>query len=211
MGQYENQILTWAIPVGITVMIALFTFIAMREENNKVRLEWKSSSQRRLIIWAGSITVFTIFALLQSNELYWIIAIGLRFVTANFVGVEANKLGRNKIIWIVLGFVEYHIALSLLYFRPQLFVPTESKIELTLKAESINDLFLNGLISEQEAEVRFRELREEQKINSQNERIDTKSSFEKSRKQVKIEVLQKALDLGMISKDEYEEKLKRIN
>lgn len=211
MSMKVDSTLVWTV-IGVFVMMSvLFYFVARREERNNVIIDWKSSSQKRLLVWAAGITLFTVFASLQSSTLYWIIVIGLRFVVASFVGVEASKLGRNKNTWMILGFVEYHIALSLLYFRPRIFVPSVSAIALSLKVESIQDLFLNGLITEWEAEERFSEICEEEKTYVENERMNFNREKENSRKQVKIEVLQKALDLGMISVDEFEEKRKRIN
>lgn len=109
---------------AITLFFVLFYAIVSIESYKRQKHLFFIAHQG-LIGWCVflAIGIFILFAMLYNAELYsliWLVSLILKIAVASFVSKEAQKLGRNKVLWWILGFLEFHMALIVLAISPKL-------------------------------------------------------------------------------------------
>lgn len=141
-----------------------------------------------------------------------------RAVFAFFISIDAKKLGRNKLLWWVLSFIEPNAALMVLANTPKLI---KAKGELKLKIESIFQEYDNklenlqllgksGLLEGIEYKNKKESLDE-----SYHKKIEVAIDLEqrenlKNETNVILEQLKKAYQDGVLTKEEYETKREEV-
>lgn len=202
-----NLLLVWLI-LGV-----IYYFIAKRETSKHIIDRFPPEGQK--FLYAAFILCFIMRAVFL--QLGFMVLIG-RVIFAFYISSDAKKLGRNKLLWWILSFIEPNVALLVLVNTPKLI---KAKGELKSNIESIFEEYddkLHNLESLNESGVlegfeykNKKEALDELYINKVNTAIDLEyEEKNKSDMNLILEQLDKAYEDGILTKEEYEMKRKAI-
>lgn len=203
--------------IGLIVFAVITTFASYIEAFNKTKAIHKDKNQSGLIPFVifSFIGFLMLFSFMNNDEnlskFIPILAVVIKFIMANYTAKKANKLGRNKIMWWILGFLEYNTALIVLAIRPAIIkTNNENKVkidelnkEFNLKKSNLIDLQKANLLDENEFDVKYSEI--ENKYFEDFDEIRNKEQIEKNI--ALIEKLNQAYKDGLFTEDEYNKKL----
>lgn len=161
------------------------------------------------------LVVSKILPISEVSLLSLFVRIGLGFYVSN----SADSLGRSKVFWGIIGFLDSFVAFVALGASVKLFSHDENTNEqifiindkIITKQNAINELKNNGLIDDAEFNNKMQELKSEyfedvnvviynNKIENAGEELEYKKNK-----------LEDALRLGIITEEEYEHKIRKLN
>ncbi|SEQ20953.1 hypothetical protein SAMN04488097_1674 [Epilithonimonas lactis] len=200
--------------IPLLIMIILFSFIfsliAYFEGNNKNEdYSHKSiNSELWALLVALIVLVSGLFYLLYINKLnLYLAVIPIKIIVASFVSYYANKKNRNPVLWWFLGFFEYHSALIVLALSKGLLSTKKNDNEVDSsyneKLVRLNEMFKENLINENEFSKKKLEAENEYKIKH----LVIKNDDKVQRKNQLISKLEVAFKEGLLTEEEYHNKL----
>jgi hypothetical protein len=207
--------------VLIVVIIILASFLESKKHTLAL-YTYKNQGYLMLIPLFSFIGTFILFlVMINYKNLSEITQVGfvLKFIMAFFTAFRAEKLGRNVVLWFLLGFLEYHTALIILAIRPAVIrVDKENEkivIELNknfkLKDNDLTDLYHSNLLTMNEFIEKISEVRKNYFIEL--EKIVNKDSEIKSsvKKDEDVKKLVKAFEDGLLTQEEFDKKFIEFN
>lgn len=230
--EYENYASNFlnqnaiSIVLGYIFIIITVVIVSYIETFNKSRTLFKSEYQNGLIelviiSFIGFIILFVFFMKNNDYGLYRLIpliAIIIKFVMASVTSNKAEKLGRNKILWWILGFLEYHTALIILAIRPAILKTNgvnKTKIsainkDFTQQENSLIELYNAKLLNEAEFGIKYGEIKKKYRDELENFAIKDSEDKNKIKNNELLQKLNKAYDDGLLTAEEFEMKQRKL-
>jgi len=207
--------------IFLIVISAVFLTYAKYEQNNKA---FKMNEKNYRLIWIslGILLILTLgyYYLLKVNmdeefqktrRIILMTVLPLKIIMAFVVSNEAKKQNRNKIIWGVMGFLEFHSALIILGLSKTIHPLTGKSLE---QYQNIKNEMTNKIKSLKElakVDARTKNIFEYQKNKLYNQfDKDLNTLIIQNKKDEKIHKLGQAFSAGVISQNEFEERVKFI-
>ncbi|MEQ8240491.1 MAG: hypothetical protein RIA69_14830 [Cyclobacteriaceae bacterium] len=198
------------------IVIVIMQLIAFVESRTRPK-QLFHDKQKTLITYAILIFIGVIFIIyffkfsLELNlfdgiEIVFFL-IFIKVMISIFIANQAKKLGRNKVLWGFLSFVEFHIALLVLGMNHKLVNASgQSKSEIkALNNNSLNKIsaikrsYTKGIINVESKEEKIIDVQKH--YTAQFEELLSKFSVKKTN-----EELDRALEQGVITQEEYNSK-----
>ncbi|MDT0294087.1 hypothetical protein ACFQ3R_06105 [Mesonia ostreae] len=226
MEEITQYSVTLLLPYIIAIIIFTLIFLAISgaEKIDKITKVIEPINKDLIKIALISIPIIVIawYSLIIFSIPRWAFFATIIFIKgllAYYVSIEAVKMNRNGFLWFVLGFIEFHSALIVLGLGKTLYkVPRVKRAEIKLlndktreKLSSLKEI-TTGITNESVKSTEYYlPLRKIQTDYSKefNELVDNvKKAHHKDSMSAKYERAYKA---GVLSKEEYEIKLKNLS
>ena len=212
MEYLETNLTILNFVIALIFLIAFMSIIAFIEGKTKAKNLFYNQQDNlvvtALILFIG---IFVIFAFIKSSAptfyssgTFGFLVLMMKVLIAFFVSSKAKELGRNKILWWILSFLEFHIALIVLSQSKKLLnLKSEPKMKVkelnkstNSKIDAIKKSTKDGIISENAQKQKISELESEYK--SELEIIVKETEINNANSK-----LEYALKNGVITEDEY--------
>ena len=213
MDETGNEINYLGIVIGFLIFGGLMFLIAFVENKTKIK-DLYYDKQSKLIEYAIMIfiSLSAIIWFMKSHNIellnkFAFIGLAIKSIMAFVVAGEADKLGRNKYLWGILAFLEFHFAMIVLGSNPKLLRANEQtkkqleklNLQTIEKQKNTKIAFKNEII---DYEQNYKKVAE----NKENYLICLESIFSDNLKIDFNTKLEFALKSGIITQKELDEK-----